>query len=118
MVKIVSPENGPTAAPNLKKGAFGKPVKENNLTAPIAAPLLSAQGLSDNIVQSYATDVYVQERCAAGQSLDYWVVPGGTHQSVVFPGSPLDPEIFNWTRERFAGRSQAKGCHARALMGK
>jgi hypothetical protein len=116
--QIFQPFGDSLPIPDMTKGAFAKRIKENEPSGMIAVPLLVAQGLSDDVLQPYATDVFVKERCAAGQSLDYWVVHGATHQSIVFPGSPLDPEIFKWTRDRFVGKPQAKGCHARAIMGK
>jgi hypothetical protein len=43
------------------------------------------QRLSGDVLQPYVTGVYVTEYYAAGQRLDYWVVPGVTHQSIVSP---------------------------------
>jgi dienelactone hydrolase len=102
--------------PELTKGALGQRVKENNPTAPIAAPLLVAQGLSDDIIQPSVTDSYVQGRCAAGQTLDYWLFPAGIHQpSINLTDLALDQPLAEWTRDRFAGKPQPKGCHARAI---
>jgi len=98
------------------KGTLGKRMEENIPTVAIAAPLLVAQGLSDADVPPTVTDGYVRDRCAAGQSLDYWLVPAATHGSLVF-GSTLDRPLMEWTRDRFAGKAQPKGCHARAISG-
>jgi len=101
---------------DLTKGALGKRMDENIPTAAIASPLLIAQGLSDDVVGSSVTDGYVQSRCAAGQTLDYWIFPGATHQSLVL-GSTLYGPLMKWTRDRFAGKTQPKGCHTRAITG-
>jgi len=104
--------------PELTKGALGQRVKENIPTAAIAAPLLVAQGLSDDIIPPSVTDGYVQGRCADGQTLDYWVFPAGTHEpSISTTDFALDRPLAEWTRERFAGKPQPKGCHARAITG-
>jgi acetyl esterase/lipase len=99
---------------DLTKGALGKRMEENNPTAAIASPLLVAQGLSDSNVPPPVADGYVQGRCAAGQTLDYWLFPGATHQSLV-TGPALDRHVMDWTRDRFAGKAQPKGCHARVI---
>jgi hypothetical protein len=109
---------GPAPVPDLARGTLGQRVKENIPSAAIAAPLLIAQGLSDDIIQPSVTDGFVNERCAAGQTLDYWVVPSGTHQSLLLAGSTLYRPLFEWTRDRFAGKPQTQGCHARAIAGK
>jgi len=101
---------------DLSKGALGKRMDENIPTAAIPSPLLVAQGLSDEIIGPSVTDGYVQGRCAAGQAMDYWIFPGATHGSVV-TGPALHRHVMDWTRERFAGKAQPKGCHARAITG-
>ena len=117
VAQLVQKFRGAIPVPDVTKGAFGKRIKQNEPSAMVEAPLLVVQGLSDNVVQPSVTDAFVKDRCAAGQNLDYWVVHGATHQSIVFPGSPLDPELFNWTRDRFDGMPQGPGCHARVIMG-
>jgi len=101
---------------DLSEGALAKRIEENIPTAAIAFPLLVAQGLSDNDVPAAVTDDFVQGRCAAGQSLDYWLFPGATHGSLVL-GSTLNRPLMDWTRDRLAGKPQAKGCQARAISG-
>jgi acetyl esterase/lipase len=108
--------NGSPPLTDLSKGALGKRLEENYPNAAIAAPLLVAQGLSDENVPPYLTDVYVQRRCAAGQTLDYWIIPGANHGSLVF-GSTLNRPLMDWTRDRFSGLPQSKGCHVRAVTG-
>ena len=117
VAQLVKKVRGALPIPDVTKGAFGKRIKQNEPSAMVTAPLLVAQGLSDNVVQPSVTDAFVNDRCAAGQNLDYWVVHGATHQSIVFTGSPLGSELFNWTRDRFDGIPQGPGCHARVIMG-
>jgi pimeloyl-ACP methyl ester carboxylesterase len=108
--------NGSPPLFDLSKGALGKRLEENNPTAAIAVPLLVAQGLSDEAVPPSLTDGYVQRICAAGQTLDYWIFPGASHGSLV-QGSTLSRPLMEWTHDRFAGKPQPKGCHARAITG-
>lgn len=98
---------------DLTKGALGKRMDENIPNAAIPSPLLVAQGLSDEVIGPSVTDGYVQGRCAAGQSLDYWILPGATHAL----SSTLYPPLMEWTRDRFAGKPQPKGCHTRVITG-
>jgi len=58
--------------------ALGARLTQNRADQPIAAPLLIAQGLQDEVVLPAATDAYVDERCAAGQRLEYWKMLGAT----------------------------------------
>jgi alpha-beta hydrolase superfamily lysophospholipase len=91
-------------------GALGERLRENAPNAPIAVPLLIAQGLADIVIDPSVNDAYVAERCAAGQGLDYWHVPGRDHGGIVAPGSPIDDPLIQWTRDRFAGTPQTTGC--------
>ncbi len=83
---------------------------QNAANHPVAAPLLIAQGLADNIVPPPATDAYVDERCAGGQRLEYWTLAGRDHGGIVRPGSSLDAPLVAWTTARFAGEPQPGGC--------
>ncbi|WP_424630280.1 alpha/beta hydrolase [Bradyrhizobium sp. SYSU BS000235] len=76
----------------------------------IAAPLLIAQGLSDVVVLPEATKTYVDQRCAAGQQLDYWTFMGIDHGLIIQPGSPLEAPLVAWTIARFADDMQLPGC--------
>ena len=58
--------------------ALGARLTQNRADQPIAAPLLIAQGLQDEVVLPAVTDAYVDERCAAGQRLEYWKMLGAT----------------------------------------
>lgn len=85
-------------------------LKENTADGPVAAPLLVAQGLADEVVPPPATDAYVEQRCGAGQQVEYWKFAGRDHGGIVFPGSPLEEPLMAWTAARFANEPQAKGC--------
>lgn len=91
-------------------GALGRRLRENIPTAPIAAPLLIAQGNDDPLVRPELQDGYVAARCAAGQAVDYRHYPGRDHLSLVAPDSPLIADLIAWTRDRFAGRPPSPNC--------
>jgi hypothetical protein len=61
-------------------------------------------------VPSSATDAYVEERCSAGQRLEYWTFAGRDHGTIVQPGTPLEELLIRWTTARFANEPQASGC--------
>jgi hypothetical protein len=69
-----------------------------------------AQGLSDNVVPPYATDDYVEERCSAGQRLEYWTFAGRDHFTIIQPGTPLEEPLIRWTLSRFANDPGMNGC--------
>lgn len=94
-------------------GALAKRLEQNAANQPIAAPLLIAQGLADPVVQPAFTQRYVDARCKAGQSLEYWTFAGRDHGSIVQPGSPLEQPLAAWTQARFAGEAAAPGCPAK-----
>lgn len=91
-------------------GPFGARLAENTPTGPISAPLLIAQGESDDLVVPEVQRHYVNARCAAGQRLDYRSYPGRDHVSVVAPDSPLASELVQWTRDRFADKPALSTC--------
>ena len=88
---------------------------ENAASYAIAAPIVIAQGLSDAAVPPLATDTYVDERCAAGQRIEYWRFAGRNHATIVRPGTPLEEPIIAWTAARFAGEPQAAGCSRKSF---
>ncbi|CAN7567808.1 alpha/beta hydrolase [Phenylobacterium sp. LjRoot219] len=88
---------------------------ENAANRPIAAPLLIAQGLTDEVVPPAATEAYVDARCAAGQPLEYWTLAGLDHSGLVQPGSSLSAPLAAWTAARFAGQPPARGCPRKEL---
>jgi hypothetical protein len=74
--------NGAQVLTDPTAGPFGQHLKENAPDAPIGVPLLIGQGLADVVVYPQVNDTYVDERCAAGQSLEYWRVPDRDHGAI------------------------------------
>jgi pimeloyl-ACP methyl ester carboxylesterase len=101
--------DGPALATNSNKALQAR-LEQNTPDARINAAVVIAQGLSDGVVQSQATDAYVEERCSAGQRLEYWTFPGRDHFTIVHPGSPLEEMLIKWTKARFANELQPRGC--------
>ena len=91
-------------------GALGQRLEQNFPGGPIAAPLLIAQGLDDVVIAPHFNDEFVAERCADGQSLLYWRIPGRDHGGIVQPDSPLADPLIAWTADRYAGLESATGC--------
>ena len=100
---------GPALATNSNKALQAR-LEQNAADGLITAPIVIAQGLSDIVVPSSATDAYVEERCSAGQRLEYWTFAGRDHFTIVQPGTPLEQLLIKWTTARFANESQPSGC--------
>ncbi|MGC2625680.1 MAG: lipase family protein, partial [Candidatus Udaeobacter sp.] len=100
---------GPALATSSNKALQAR-LEQNAADGPIQAPVVIAQGLSDNVVPPSTTDAYVEERCAAGQRLEYWTFAGRDHLTIIQPGTPLEEPLFTWTMARFANEPQATGC--------
>jgi alpha-beta hydrolase superfamily lysophospholipase len=90
--------------------ALARRMAENTPREPIAAPLLIAQGLSDELVLPDVQKAFVLERCAAGQSLEFRTYAGKDHVGVVAPDSPLNQDLVAWTLARLANEPPAAGC--------
>ena len=101
--------NGPALATTSNKALQGR-LEQNTADGPIQAPVVIAQGLSDNVVPSTATDAYVEERCTAGQRLEYWTFAGRDHFTIAQAGAPLEKLLIGWTTARFANEPQSGGC--------
>ena len=101
--------DGPALATNSNKALQAR-IEQNTADGPIKAPVVIAQGLSDSVVPSSTNDAYVEERCAAGQRLEYWTFAGRDHLTIVQPGTPLEELLIKWTTARFANEPQASGC--------
>lgn len=95
-------------------GAFGERLTQNTPTGAIAVPLLIAQGLADTLVTPSSQDAYVQQRCAAGQAVDYRTYAGRGHVELVTADSPLVPDLLAWTQDRLAGVAPTSTCPAAA----
>jgi alpha-beta hydrolase superfamily lysophospholipase len=93
------------------KGPLGEHLAQNTPAAPMPEPVLIAQGGADNVILPDIQQHFVQQRCAAGQSLEYQIYSGQDHDSIVSDRSPLSGKLVRWTQDRFAGRPQASGCH-------
>ena len=101
--------DGPALATSSNKALQAR-LEQNTPDGLIKAPIVIAQGLSDTVVPSQATDAYVEERCSAGQGLEYWTFAGRDHFTIVQPGAPLEELLISWTTARFANEPQESGC--------
>src|SRR5213076_3469957 len=93
--------DGPALATSSNKALQAR-LEQNTADGPITAPVVIAQGLSDIVVPSSATDAYVEERCSANQRLEYWTFAGRDHVAIVQPDTPLEELLIKWTTARFA----------------
>lgn len=100
---------GPALATSSNKALQAR-LEQNTPDRLIQAPIVIAQGVSDVVVPPSATDAYVDQRCAAGQQLEYWTFAGRNHLTIIQPGTPLEEPLINWTTARFANEPQANGC--------
>jgi len=101
--------DGPSLATSSNKALQAR-LEQNTADGPIQAPVVIAQGLSDVVVSASSTDAYVEERCAAGQRLEYWTFAGRDHLTIVQPGTPLEELLIKWTSACFANEPQASLC--------
>lgn len=101
---------GPMFSTDPTTGPLGARLKENIPDRPIEAPVFIAQGTADPLVLPSAQDAYVQERCAAGQPLEYKKYAGKDHISVVADDSPYIDDLESWTDDRFDGVPAENTC--------
>ncbi len=101
--------DGPALATSSNKALQAR-LEQNTPDGLITAPVVIAQGLSDIVVPPSATDAYVEERCSAGQRLEYWTFTGRDHFTIIQPGTPLEELLIEWTTARFANKPQESGC--------
>ena len=101
--------DGPALATSSNKALQAR-IKQNTADGLTKAPVVIAQGLSDIVVPPSATDAYVEERCSAGQRIEYWRFAARDHLTIVQPGTPLEELLITWTAARFANEPQASGC--------
>jgi pimeloyl-ACP methyl ester carboxylesterase len=106
---LVATFDGPALATSSNKALQAR-LEQNTPDGLIKAPVVIAQALSDSVVPLAANDAYVEERCAAGQRLEYWTFAGRDHLTIVQPGTPLEELLIKWTTARFANEPQASGC--------
>jgi len=101
--------DGPALATSSNKALQAR-LEQNTADRPIQAPVVIAQGLSDNVVPPSATDAYVEGRCAAGQRLEYWTFASRDHLTIIQLGTPLEELLISWTTARFANEPPGNGC--------
>jgi pimeloyl-ACP methyl ester carboxylesterase len=101
--------DGPALATSSNKALQAR-LEQNTPEGLIKAPVVIAQGLSDTVVPSSATDAYVEERCSAGQPIEYWTFAERDHFTILQPGTPLEELLIKWTTARFANEPPASGC--------
>jgi alpha-beta hydrolase superfamily lysophospholipase len=109
MEALAATFDGPALATSSNKALRAR-IEQNTANGLIKAPVVIAQGLSDNVVPPAATDAYVEERCSAGQRVEYWTFAGRDHFTIAQPGAPLEELLIRWTTARFAHEPQASGC--------
>jgi acetyl esterase/lipase len=107
--KLATTFDGPALAVSSNKALRAR-LEQNIPNGPITAPVVVAQGRSDTVVPPPVTDSYVEKRCAAGQSLEYWTFAGRDHFTILEAGSPLEDLLMKWTAARFANQPPASGC--------
>jgi alpha-beta hydrolase superfamily lysophospholipase len=95
---------------DLASGPLLSRLEENVPTFPVEAPLLLAQGASDQLVLPSVQADYVAARCADEQDIDYRSYEGLDHVPLVEADSPLISELVAWTRDRFAGKAPTPNC--------
>ncbi len=91
-------------------GRFGARLAENIPPATITAPLMIAQGAADSLVTPAAQEEFVDRLCAAQQQVDYRTYTGRDHVALVEAGSPLVPDLLDWTRARLSADPVVAGC--------
>lgn len=95
---------------DLDSGPLLARLEANIPTLPIEAPLLVAQGETDGLIAASVQADYVAARCAAGQPIDYRTYADRGHVPLVEADSPLLPDLFDWTQDRFDGAVYVPTC--------
>lgn len=91
-------------------GALARHLRANIAPATMSPPLLIAQGGADSIIAPRRQAAFVERLCEAGTAVDYRTYAGLQHAALVERPSPLIPELFEWTRARFAGEPYETEC--------
>jgi len=91
-------------------GSLGERLAQNSPNMPVTQPLLIAQGDDDDLVLPDVQARFVQQRCAAGQSLEFMRYVGRDHISIVAPDSALTGDLVEWTQQRLARTATPGGC--------
>lgn len=95
---------------DLTGSGFEARLVENIPAGQVEAPLLIGQGADDTLILPTVQQAYVEDRCDAGQPIDYRTYPGRGHVPLVEADSPLIPELIAWTQDRFAGAPAGDTC--------
>jgi hypothetical protein len=91
-------------------GPLARRLHQNTPHLPIPAPLFIGQGTTDGLVPAAIQAAFVEQRCKAGQSLEYRTYQGRHHLGVVASDSELHEDLVTWTKARFAGAQLSAGC--------
>ncbi|MEH3089843.1 MAG: DUF308 domain-containing protein [Microbacterium arborescens] len=91
-------------------GPLGRHLRDNTAPLHSTAPVLLAHGGADSVISVATQAAFVERMCAAGQDVDFRTYAGYEHAGVIERPSPLIDELFDWTRDRFAGIPVADGC--------
>ncbi|WP_296599446.1 lipase family protein [Phenylobacterium sp.] len=89
-------------------GPLGRRLAENTPQGRLAAPVLIAQGLADDLVLPTVQDRFVAAWRAQGQEVDYRTYAGRDHLSLLAPDAPFTSELLAWTRDRFAEKAEGR----------
>ncbi len=102
---------------SLLAGPFGDLLKQQTPAGPWPAPVLLAQGLADPLVLPSLQQQYVDDRCAAGEAIDYRTFEGLGHVELVGADSTLTPQIVEWTLDRWNGEAAPSECTSSTYPG-
>ncbi|WP_160286288.1 alpha/beta fold hydrolase [Pseudomonas knackmussii] len=103
---------GAALDPALAEPALQARLAENVPLQAQDAPVLIAQGASDELVKPAIQAGFVARICQPGQQVDYRLYPGLDHLAIVAPDSTLLPDLEQWTAQRFTGQVAAANCPA------
>jgi pimeloyl-ACP methyl ester carboxylesterase len=83
-------------------------VRENSFgNRSAGAPLLVVQGTADQFVPQFVNDAFVKKACAAGDTVDYLVVPGADHGEEL---PAVSDDIAAWFADRVSGAAAPNTC--------
>jgi fermentation-respiration switch protein FrsA (DUF1100 family) len=74
---------------------------------PAGAPLLVVQGTADQVVPQFVTDAFVKRACAAGDTVDYRLVPGANHGDELTEAAS---DVAAWFADRVSGAPATSTC--------
>ncbi len=95
-------------------GPLGKRLEENIPTGAIQAPLMIAQGSTDELVLPVIQNEFVKKRCETSGVVDYRVYNGEDHLSLVADDSRFKGDLLSWTKDRFEGKPATDKCETAA----